>query len=159
MIQGNRDMQTPGGNKNPEIIKNFSGVAREACRLFVAEFGKGEVPFRNKFVKIEPGISQFSADTQLTYADCVSTFEDFSDRILAPLASRLAAVVPKGCAFYPLELPMGCQAGREMLDNISVRTVVGWTFPPIWEAESIIGYADPVPVLRLDVVIDKIEAA
>lgn len=149
-------LRTDADPRPVEILRTLSSeaVCKDAVWSFVALYGKADRPFHNQFTPLRGDCRQLSVDRVLSESDRDAAIEQFHERIIAPAMGALKISVPRNVAFRPLELPSGCQCSRQMWRDVSIRMVTGWRDTPILDDDGeVIGYEDPVPVIRFDVMV------
>lgn len=144
-----------------DILKAPMGLLVKQAAFLVREaYGKPERPFQNRFMRIGENCTQRLTQIDIDEGSMGASVDQITERFLKPMAHGLAHSLPRDVAFGALELPSGCQAARQMWDDVSVRVVTGWWERPIVdETGEVTGYEPPCPMLRMDVIVTTEAAA
>ena len=127
-------------------------VCLRALGVFLAAQKGTYREYQNRFMKIGPITSQRHVDARLHEADRNLAPRELLERIIRPMAQALAESVPSDVAFVPIELPSGYQVVRCFMSGVSMMAIAGWYDPPVLDDDGdVIGYEQPVPTLRIDV--------
>lgn len=138
-----------------DILKAPMGLLVKQAAFLVREaYGKPERPFQNRFMRIGENCTQRLTQIDIDEGSMGASVDQITERFLKPMAHGLAHSLPRDVAFGALELPSGCQAARQMWDDVSVRLTTGWYQPAIFDDQGeVVGYEKPRAALRMEAIV------